>query len=95
MMNADFFDRASAAFDQAVIDGETPRSWTMTAALYRNLYHFEGWFTAAQKVYCGSRAPDPLAGLPVDVDVGAHHSWRLYCESGVIYEAEGRSKWGA
>lgn len=92
-MNEEFAHAAIPIFDQAVIDGEVPKSWSMTTALYRNLYRTEGWFTEARKVYSGSRAPHMLAGLPIDVTAGAHHKWSLYCESGAIYDERGRSKW--
>ncbi|HMJ04687.1 MAG TPA: hypothetical protein VK474_00390 [Chthoniobacterales bacterium] len=66
-----------AALDEHYEGGPEPRSWLLTHELYRQLdYGGDHVATANRAIHLGE-TPKPLYQLPVEIRLGAHHSWEL------------------
>lgn len=68
------------AWENFVEGGPEPIGWLLSGELYRQLDYpgerYEHFKTCERAIFQG-RTPKELYQLPVTLEVGAHHAWRL------------------
>jgi hypothetical protein len=90
MSAEDFFAGAELTLLAVLDAGDAPASWTITSALYLHLDDSADWRAHAKRAEYGGEPARPLYGVPVQVEPGAHHAWKLRSAAGETWDERGR-----